>query len=99
MDNWSLGRIRHLESFQKAHHQEKHQSGIRRMENEIGNVKPEGVHSPDGIIELVAQKSQRDVELWIVSRESSFHMLPCHTAHKRILRNEEIVIPPHKTIP
>src|SRR3989338_1296595 len=78
---------------QKQNHQHKHQHRIQRVQNQIGEVEPERLHPPDGIVHLIAQEGQRDVEFWIVGRECAFEAPPRDLTDDRILVNEHAVIP------
>lgn len=69
------------------------------MENETHEVEHEGVHAPSGMVDLIAEESQRNIEFRIVGRECRFEALPRDFPDNGILVNEHAVIPADEAIP
>ena len=88
-----------MSAFTQKENEECNKQRIQGVQNEIIQMKDEGLNSADGVIELIADKGEWIVEFRIYkTREVFHHVIPRKTVHDRIEVDDVVIIPSDKVI-
>src|SRR3989338_5803406 len=68
------------------------------MQHQIRQVKSEGIHSPQKMVDLIADHRQWHIELRILGGEGRFDGLPRYLSYNRVFINQQTVIPTNEEV-